>query len=160
MDDIPAKKIMTFPVLTIRGEVVISKFIDLLLKNGINGMPVVDDNGRLEGIATRTDLFAFELRRELGMIYEKKLQNIFREYMTAGEWSSFEEMIGWYNRTLTVRDIMIKDVITAGEDTPVKEICSIMKNRKINHVIIIKDNRITGIITARDIISLVADENS
>jgi CBS domain-containing protein len=78
--------------------------------------------------------------------------------MTAGEWSSFEEMIGWYNRTLTVRDIMVRDVITAGEDTPVKEICRIMKNRKINHVIITSDSQITGIITARDIIGLVAEE--
>ena len=159
MNNMPAKKIMTSPVLTVRGDIIISNFIDRLLKNGINGMPVVDSEGRLEGIATRTDLFAFELRRELGIIYEKKLQNIFHEYMTAGEWSSFEEMIGWYNRTLTVRDIMVKDVITAAEDTPVREICRIMKNRKINHVIITENNKITGIITARDIIGLVADEN-
>lgn len=160
MNSITAKQIMTLPVLTVRGDVIISNFIDRLLKHGINGMPVVDDKGQPVGIATRTDLFAFELRRELGMIYEKKLQSIFSEYMTAGEWSSFEEMIGWYNRTLTVRDIMVKDVVTAGEDTPVKEICRTMKNRKINHVIITdKNGIIAGIITARDIIGLVADED-
>jgi len=159
MNNKSVKEIMSAPVLTVRGDVIISNFIDRLLKHGINGMPVVDSKGQLEGIATRTDLFTFELRRELGIIYEKKLQNIFSEYMTAGEWSSFEEMIGWYNRTLTVRDIMVKDVITASEDTSVKEICRIMKDRKINHVIIMMNNKITGIITARDIIGLVADED-
>ena len=159
MNNRPAKEIMSSPVLTIRGDMTISNFIDRLLKHGINGMPVVDSDGRLEGIATRTDLFAFEIRRELGMIYEKKLQDIFSEYMTAGEWSSFEEMIGWYNRTLTVSDIMARDVITAAEDTPVKEICRIMKNRKINHIIIVSGGQISGIITARDIIGLMAEED-
>jgi CBS domain-containing protein len=74
MNNIPAKEIMSSPVLTVRGDMIISNFIDLLLKNGINGMPVVDSEGRLEGIATKTDLFAFEIRRELGIIYQKKLR--------------------------------------------------------------------------------------
>lgn len=159
MNSITARTIMSSPVLTTTGEVVISKFIDLLLTHEINGMPVVNGKGELEGIATRSDIFAFELRRELGMIYEKKIQNIFREYMASGEWSAFEEMIGWYNRTLTVKDIMVREVITATEETSVKEICRIMKDRKINHVVIMSGTRITGIITARDIIGLVANED-
>jgi len=158
MNNIPAKTIMTSPVLTIRADETISNFIDLLLKYGINGMPVVDAENCLAGIATRTDLFAFELKRELGTLYEKKLQHIFEEYKESSEWSSFDDLIGKFNRTITVKDIMVTDLITAGEDTPVKEICNIMKDRKINHVIITGKNGISGIITARDIIGLVAGE--
>ena len=158
MNTRPAKEIMTSPVLTIRADETISAFIDQLLKNGINGMPVVDKDGRLEGIATRTDLFAFELKRELGNLYEKKLQHIFTEYMNSSELATFDEMIGQFNRTVTVRDIMVSELLTAGEETPVREICRIMKNRKINHVIITKENKISGIITSRDIIGLAAEE--
>jgi CBS domain-containing protein len=159
MNNRPARDIMTTPVITIRGEELISNFIDMLLKNGINGIPVVDEKGQLEGIATRTDLFAFELKRELGSLYEKKLHQIFKEHMNVSEWSSFEEMIGKFNRTITVRDIMVKELITAGEETPVKDICRMMKNKKINHIIITSSSKIAGIITARDIIGLVADED-
>lgn len=159
MNNRPAKDIMTSPVITIKGDELLSNFIDLLLKNGINGMPVVDNEGHIEGIVTRTDLFAFELKRELSTLYEKKLQYIFKEYKNSSGWSSFDDMIGQYNRTITVRDIMVTNIITAGEETPVKEICRIMKNRKINHVIIIENKKIAGIITSRDIIGLVADEN-
>jgi CBS domain-containing protein len=158
MNSIPAKKIMTSPVITIRSDETISNFIDLLLKNGINGTPVVDKNGNLEGIATRTDLFAFELKRELGTLYEKKIHTIFEEYKESSEWSSFEDLIGRFNRTITVKDIMTTALITAGEKTSVKEICNIMKNRKINHVIITSGNGLSGIITARDIIGYVAGE--
>jgi CBS domain-containing protein len=159
MKKTPAKEIMTSPVLTIRNDETISSFIDGLLDKGINGMPVVDKNGKLEGIATRTDLFAFELKRELGIIYEKNLQDNFNEHMTDTEWLSFKEMTGSKNRTLTVRDIMVKNVITADKETTVKEICSIMKTQHINHVIITSDGEIAGIITSRDIINLIADED-
>jgi CBS domain-containing protein len=149
---------MTSPVITIRSDETVSNFIDLLLKNGINGTPVVDKNGNLEGIATRTDLFAFELKRELGTLYEKKIHSIFEEYKESSEWSSFEDLVGRFNRTITVRDIMTTGLISAEEETPVKEICNIMKDRKINHVIIMNKNRLSGIITARDIIGFVAGE--
>lgn len=158
MNNIPAKIIMTSPVTTIKIDETISNFIGILLKNGINGMPVIDENGQLKGIATRTDLFAFELKRELGSLYEKKIQHIFEEYKDSGEWSSFDDLVGRFNRTITVKDIMTTDLITVEEETTVKEICNIMKNKKINHVIITRENKISGIITSRDIIGYVAGE--
>jgi len=158
MNNIPAKDIMTTPVLTIRSDETVSNFIDILLKHGINGMPVIDSNGNLTGIATRTDLFAFELKRELGTLYEKKIQHIFEEYKESSEWSTFDDLMGKFNRTITVKDIMTSHLITAGEEIPVKEICNIMKSRKINHVIITGKNGLSGIITSRDIIGFVAGE--
>jgi CBS domain-containing protein len=65
-------------------------------------------------------------------------------------------MIDKFNRTITVNDLMTTEVITAVEDTPVNEICRIMKDRKINHVIITRGKEILGIVTSRDIITLVA----
>lgn len=159
MNNRPASEIMTTSVITIRSDESISRFIDQLLKNGINGIPVVDNEGHLEGIATRTDLFAFELKRELETLYEKKIKNIFKENLNNNEWSSFEDMIGKFNRTITVNDIMTTNLITADENTPVKEICRTMKSRKINHIIVMKNNDIAGIITSRDIIGLVAGED-
>lgn len=159
MNNRPAKDIMTSPVITIKTGENLSKFIDRLLENGINGMPVVDNDGRLEGIATRTDLMAFELKRELSSHYEKKIKTIYNEYKDDIGWQSFGEMVDRFNRTIKVSDIMTRELITAEENTPVKEICRIMKNNKINHIIITKDNKISGIITSQDIITLVADDN-
>jgi len=65
-------------------------------------------------------------------------------------------MIEKFNRTITVNDLMTTNVITVSEDTPVSEICRIMKDNKINHVIITDSGEIRGIVTSRDIISLVA----
>jgi len=151
-----AKDIMSSPVISIKGHVVVSDFIEILIKHGITGLPVVDDNNSLAGIVTRTDLLVFELKRELSSLYEKSIQSIFSEYKENDIWPSFSDMIDKFNRTITVNDLMTTEVITAVEDTPVNEICRIMKDRKINHVIITRGKEILGIVTSRDIITLVA----
>jgi CBS domain-containing protein len=150
---------MSSPVITTKSHVVVSDFISVLIEHGITGLPVVDDDNRLTGIVTRTDLLVFELKRELSSLYEKSIEGIFTEYRKTENWPSFSNMIDTFNRTITVSDLMTANVITASEDTPVSEICRTMKDRKINHVIITNDKEILGIVTSRDIISLVASED-
>jgi len=156
MKKIIAKDIMSSPVITTKGHVVVSDFIEILIKYGITGLPVVDENNLLTGIVTRTDLLIFELKRELSSLYEKSIQGIFTEYKETDVWPTFSDMIDKFNRTITVKDLMTSNVITVSEETPVVEICRIMKDRKINHVIISEGKEIRGIVTSRDIISLVA----
>lgn len=151
-----ARDIMSSPVITTRSHVTVSDFIAVLIEHGITGLPVVDDDNRLAGIVTRTDLLVFELKRELSSLYEKSIEGIFTEYRKNDSWTSFSDMIDTFNRTITVNDLMTVNVITASEDTPVNEICRTMKDRKINHVIITDGKEIRGIVTSRDIISLVA----
>lgn len=156
MKKLSAKDIMSSPVITTKGHVVVSDFIAALIEHGITGLPVVDDDNRLEGIVTRTDLMVFELKRELSSLYEKSIHGIFAEYKKTDIWPSYSDMIDKFNRTITVNDLMTTNVITVSEDTPVNEVCRIMKEHKINHVIITDSGEIRGIITSRDIISLVA----
>jgi len=73
MKKLSAKDIMSSPVITTKGHVVVSDFIATLIGHGITGLPVVDDNNRLAGIVTRTDLLVFELKRELSSLYEKSI---------------------------------------------------------------------------------------
>ena len=158
MKKLAAKDIMTSPVITTKEYVVISDFISVLIEHGITGLPVVDDNNMLAGIVTRTDLLVFELKRELSSLYEKSIDGIFKEYKGTEEWPTFSDMIEQFNRSITVKDLMSTDVITASEDTPINEICRTMKDRKINHMIVTEGREIRGIITSRDIIGLVASE--
>ena len=53
---ITAKDIMTTDVITISPETEIAQAAQLLLKNRINGVPVVNDAGELVGILCQSDL--------------------------------------------------------------------------------------------------------
>ncbi len=55
-----ARDIMTTPVITVRVDASIKDAAALLLRHGISGAPVVDDEGRLVGVVTEADLIRLE----------------------------------------------------------------------------------------------------
>lgn len=64
--------------------------------------------------------------------------------------------------TLTLSNIMTKDVTTAEEKETLNAICKIMSDNKIGSVIIVRENsnEAIGIITERDILRKIAHDPS
>ena len=58
-----AKDIMEKNIISLSPDTEISKAVEILLKNHINGVPVVDDNGELLGILCQSDLIFQFLKR-------------------------------------------------------------------------------------------------
>ncbi len=54
----PVRKYMTSPVRTIRGSAPVADLVALMSGEGLRHIPVVDEDGRLQGIVTRTELIA------------------------------------------------------------------------------------------------------
>jgi predicted transcriptional regulator len=51
-----AKDIMTEKVLTVRQDTPVNELAEILWKNKISGVPVVDDDGRVVSVVTESDL--------------------------------------------------------------------------------------------------------
>ena len=56
----------------------------------------------------------------------------------------------------TVRDIMVRNVVTATPDTNLTDIARLMRKKRVGSVIITKGRAIVGILTEGDFIKLVA----
>jgi acetoin utilization protein AcuB len=54
---VPVASIMSKPVITIRSHCTIGEAARIMLNNEISGLPVVDRDGRIEGIITKSDIF-------------------------------------------------------------------------------------------------------
>ena len=54
----PVSKYMTSPVRTIRGFAPVAELVALMSGEGLRHIPVVDDDKRLQGIVSRTELIA------------------------------------------------------------------------------------------------------
>ncbi len=52
----PVSKVMTTPVTTVPADTPVSRLVALMTDRGLRHLPVVDDDGRLVGIVTRTEL--------------------------------------------------------------------------------------------------------
>lgn len=59
---------------------------------------------------------------------------------------------------MLVKDVMHKNVVVAKSDATIKEASKVMSKYKIGSLIIVKDDKIEGIITDTDIIKALAQE--
>lgn len=147
MTDLTAKDIMTKRVIKVRSDITIKELSDILLKNKISGVPVVDSEDKLVGIVTETDIIKDNIKIQFPFYFDP--------LMAAGYMVDFEK----YNKNIKdylntrVEEIMNHRVRTASLQTPVSEIADIMIYDKVNRVPVIDENKkVVGIVTRSDII--------
>lgn len=150
---IRAKNIMTRDVITVNPSMTIEEFARVLMKNQISGAPVVDEKGSLIGIATENDLITQNKRLHIPTILR-----LFDAFIPLGT-SRLEREIKKITAT-TVEEICTKKVVTVDPETPLEEIATIMTEKKIHLIPVIKEGKIVGIIGKRDIIKGAAGETS
>ena len=123
--------------ITIGPDQSVSEAIDLMSENGLHRLPVVDKDGKLAGLITE------------GVITSNTPNN-------ATSLSVFE--LNYLLNKLTIKDIMIKDVITIGKDALLEEAATILRKNDIGCLPVVdEDNTLIGIITHNDIFTAFID---
>lgn len=145
-----AKDIMTKEVITVTTDVTIEGLARILTKHDISGAPVVDEGGKLIGIVTESDLIKMEQRLHIPTVI-----NIFDAVIYLGSSKKFEEDIKRMAAT-TVGDIFKKDVVTITESATIEEIATIMSEKNIHHLPVIKKGKLAGIVGKKDIVKAIA----
>lgn len=59
---------------------------------------------------------------------------------------------------MPVADVMTSDVYTCGEDDSTDELMSLMTQRRIRHVPVVRDDRLVGIVSIGDVVKSRVDE--
>ncbi|MBN1298877.1 MAG: CBS domain-containing protein [Actinobacteria bacterium] len=147
MAEMTAQDIMTKNVVTISKDSSIEELSELLLKNKISGVPVTDENGRLEGIVTEADIIVRDTDLHFPRYFKLLDAIIYLE-----SFRKFRENLKKHLAT-RVEDIMNEKVITIKTDTPLSEAAEIMLDKKINRLPVLEeDGSIAGIVTRADIV--------
>nr|WP_249145735.1 CBS domain-containing protein [Bradyrhizobium diazoefficiens] len=142
-----AHEIMSRGVVTIRPEAPIADAIELMLKHHISGLPVVDSTGSLVGVLCESD---FVRRTEIGTGHERNrlLAMLLGTERLAGEFLK--------EHGRRVEQVMTRQPVTINEHAPLEEVADLMERRHLNHVPVMRNDRIAGIITRSDFLSAVA----
>ena len=142
-----ARDVMVAPVITVKPASSVRELAQILLKNHISAVPVVDDQGKLVGIVSEGDLMR---RAEAGTERRRPwwLLLIIGEETLAGEYVK--------SHAREVGDVMTYDVITAAPDTPLDQIATLMERNSIKRVPIVRDGQLVGIISRANLIQAVA----
>jgi len=124
------KDIMTKEVATLGIEDELSLANDIMRLGRIRHLPVVSGEA-LVGIVSERDLFRSSLAQALG--YGNKDT---REVM----------------KTLHIKDIMVKQVITVSPDMELREAVALMAERKIGCLPVVQDDKLLGLVTETDVL--------
>ena len=146
-----AKDIMTSEVITVKMETTVNELAEILWKNRISGVPVLDDDGRVVAVVTENDLIDQSKKFHIPTMISLLDSVIFLESSKKTE-KEIKKMAG-----NTVQDICSKELVTVDEETGLDEIATIMANKKVHTLPVILDDNLVGVIGKSDIIRTMAN---
>lgn len=142
-----ARDVMTSPVITAKVTDLVVQIAKTLLERRISGLPIVDEKGKMVGIISEGDLIR---RAEAGTERRRSwwLQAFVDDGMLAAEY------VKAHGRTAA--DVMHRDPVTAGPDTPLHEIAALMESRGVKRIPIVEKGHLVGIVSRSNLIQAVA----
>ncbi|MBI5199498.1 MAG: CBS domain-containing protein [Nitrospirae bacterium] len=146
-----AKDIMTRNVIAVTPDTTVERLAKLLTEHKISGMPVLDEKGKLVGIVTENDLISRNKRLHIPTVVTFFDAIIFLENPKKFE-EEIKKMIG-----TKVGDICTKKVITLKEETPLIEIATIMSEKKIHLLPVMRGDELVGIVGKVDLVKALAE---
>ena len=147
MNDKRAKDIMTTDVIVANKNDIIANVANLLIKEKIGGLPVVDEENKVVGIISETDIMKKESH-----VDSPRMLNFIQGIIFLDDMKKIEDemrAIAAYK----VEDLMSKDIITVNENDTFDYVANVMINKSINRVPVVDENNfLKGIICRYDII--------
>jgi CBS domain-containing protein len=146
-DEQAVKDIMVTEVIAVQEDASVEELSKILVENKISGVPVVDKDGKLVGIATEGDLIVKDSDLHFPRYFKLLDSIIYLESL-----NKFKANLKKYLGT-RVSDVMSTEVKTVREDTPVSEAANLMIRHDINRLPVMDDNdNMVGIVTRSDIV--------
>jgi CBS domain-containing protein len=137
------RDVMTRPVVSVQPTTPLREVAQLLIDNGISGVPVVDVNGAVLGVVSEADLLVKEqgadairhrrLSRFLGESAESRAQLVKLQAVSAAE-------------------AMTAPAITITPARSIHDAAAIMTSRKVNRLPVVDDGRLVGIVSRSDLV--------
>ena len=122
------------------------KISELFIKHKINGLPVVDDGGKVIGIVTQGDLI--EQRKNLHI---PTVIALFDAVFFIESAKQFEEDAKKLTGKL-VKDIYHHDPVTVGLNTELENIATLMAEKGIHTIPVLESGKLVGVIGKIDVI--------
>ena len=149
-----ARDIMETHVLALSPEEPLLSAHRLFLEEEIHGTPVIDDQGKVLGMVTSSDLIRAVVEEHDG---GSGNPSYFRDLVefSGPDWASgrgdFQDRLS----ELRVAEFMSDGVVSVPEDTPVADVARIMRQNSIHRVLVLDDRTLRGIITTFDLLQVL-----
>lgn len=140
--------VMTRQVLTVAPDTPVREIAGLLYTKRISGVPVVDEGGQLVGVVSEGDLMG-----HAAAVGEQPRRRSWLAAFTGGA-----ELAHDYAKAHghTAADVMTHGVQTIAETASLAEAVKLMERHRVKRLPVLRDGRLVGIVTRRDLLRLLA----
>lgn len=135
--------VMTRVVTTVGVDDTLAVAIARMLDGRVSGLPVVDGAGHVVGVLTEGDLLR---RTETGTSHQASGWKAF----FLGPTAKAVEYVASHSRR--VADLMTREVVSVAEDAPLVEAVSLMEERRIKRLPVLRGSALVGIISRADLL--------
>ena len=135
------RDVMTIRPHTTRPEVVLRDAAREMVRAGVGGLPVVDADGMLVGMLSERELMRHML-----------VNAAFFGGGRGAHGESVRHAGGADHTRRTVRDVMTRQVLCVSPDQQLAEVASVMSNKDVERVPVVRDGRLVGFLTRGDIV--------
>ena len=142
-----ARQIMASRVISVTPEQTVFEAVNLMLRNHVSGLPVVDRAGNVVGMISESD---FLRRAEIGTPRKRRrlLSFIF------GHGAEAEDYVHEHGRKIS--EIMKPDPITIDEKAPLSEIVDLMEHHNIKRIPVVDAGKLVGIVSRSNLLQALA----
>jgi PTS system nitrogen regulatory IIA component len=143
--DLLVRDIMVEKVISVTTGQSLKEVANLFYKHRIGEMPVVDDQNRVVGQISNRDLIKAAL---------SDYRSLLGRPAPSADLSMFDDLLKTQEK-MTVDKIMLKDIATTTEDTPVVQLATAMLDKNLRIVPVVRDDKLVGVVVMSDIVSKI-----
>jgi CBS domain-containing protein len=141
-----AKDIMSREVITASPGDEVFEAARKMIENRVNGLPVVDEEGKLTGIITQSDLIVQQKTLRLPSVF-----TILDGIVPLTSAKSLEDEIRKIS-ALKVEEAMTDKPISVGPETDIQDIANIMVEKKFHTVPVVEEGKLLGVVGKEDVL--------
>ena len=149
-------ELMVRDVVCVRPDTSIEELRSILLEKGISGVPVVDRDGRLVGVVSKTDLV-----REAQDTGDETEDKSARLHARSEDGYDVDLGPGFHAEDIpegTVAEIMTPYALALPTRATILQAAAIMAYEGVHRLVVVDDQDIVGILTATDVLGWLARE--
>ena len=138
--------IMTHAPITVTPDMEVLKAARILLDHRINGLPVVDDAGRLVGILCQSDLIAQQKKLPVPSLF-----SFLDGYFSLNSAKKLEKEVRKI-AAICVSDAMTPNPVTVGPDTEIETVAALMVDHNFHTLPVVDNGILVGVVGKEDIL--------
>lgn len=143
------KDIMTQDVITVSPKTEIIQAARILFEKRINGLPVVDDSGKLLGLICQSDIIAQQKKMPIPSLF-----TFLDGYIALSSIKHLEKEVRKI-AAVTVDEAMTPDPVSIQPDSSLETVATLMVDRNYHTLPVVSEGRLVGILGKEDVLRML-----